>query len=52
MLAVGFWFLVVDNMERGTRNHELKKMKISIITVCYNSDATIRDAVDSVLEQN
>jgi len=26
-------------------------MKISIITVCYNSVATIRDAVDSVLAQ-
>jgi glycosyltransferase involved in cell wall biosynthesis len=26
-------------------------MKLSIITVCYNSAATIRDAVDSVLEQ-
>lgn len=26
-------------------------MKLSIITVCYNSAATIRDAVDSVLSQ-
>lgn len=27
-------------------------MKISIITVCYNSDKTIRDTLDSVLKQN
>ena len=35
-------------MEHGTKNF---LMKLSIITVCYNSAATIRDAVDSVLAQ-
>ena len=26
-------------------------MKISLITACYNSEATIRTAIDSVLSQ-
>lgn len=33
-------------------NPNIKSMKVSIITSCYNREATIRGAIESVLEQD
>ena len=32
-------------------DRKIKAMKFSIITVCFNSERTIKDTIDSVLEQ-